>query len=117
MRENLKKLKDNKRDIFIGIFSRFGSKINCRGIERTVLLKDIKHNGEIIEQHCWFQLTNSLYKLKLKEGDVLEFESTVKQYRKGYKGDKEGQKEIEIDYKLGAILNVKKIGNKKEVIK
>jgi len=114
MRKELSKLK-NQRKKFIGVFERFGTKRAYRGPDlQTVLLKDIKNeNGEILCDHLWFNLTKGFGIIKLKQGDIVEFEARVKSYEKGYKGYRDDiyDKPIEYDYKLDRPTKIKKIGN------
>ena len=57
MRKALKKI-EGIRSTFTGTFVRFGTKNGYKGIEHTVLLKDIKDsNGCIVTDHLWFNLT------------------------------------------------------------
>lgn len=105
MRQGLEKI-NGKRDIFTGIFERYGTKTNFKGYnEKTILLKDIKRGSkDIITDHVWFSMTKGFKALgELKEGDIIEFNARVREYRKGYKGYREEaqfEHPIEIDYRL-----------------
>ena len=57
MRNELKLL-DGERNVFTGEFIRFGTKQGYKGIERTVLLKNITNSlGEVVTDHLWFNFT------------------------------------------------------------
>jgi hypothetical protein len=110
MRQKLKKI-NGQREKFIGIFERFGTKINYKGFpESTILLKNIKNLSEKkIADHLWFNYTKQFQKLdNLKQGDIIEFEARVKQYVKGYVNYREWIDNREIDYKLSYPTKIKK---------
>jgi len=110
IRKNLATI-EGVRDIFTGTFERFGVKNGWAGVEKTVLLKDIKNkNGDIISDHLWFNFTKGFENLQLEKGDIIQFEARVKEYYKGYKGYREGiYKPIEKDYKLSYPSKIKKL--------
>lgn len=110
MRKKLSNI-EGVRDTFTGVFERFGIKNGWNGIEKTVLLKDIKNkNGDVVSDHLWFNLTKGFEKLQLKEGDVVQFDARVKEYYKGYKGYRDDiYKPIEKDYKLSHPTKIKKV--------
>ena len=110
MRNELEKLED-VRDTFVGTFVKFSIKNGYKGIERTVLLKDIKDvNGKILTDHLRFNLTKGFQELNLAENDTIQFDARIKEYEKGYKGYREDiYKPIEIDYKLSHPTKMRKI--------
>lgn len=110
MRKKLSNI-EGVRDTFTGVFERFGIKNGWNGIEKTVLLKDIKNkNGDVVSDHLWFNLTKGFEKLQLKKGDVVQFDARVKEYYKGYKGYRDDiYKPIEKDYKLSYPTKIKKV--------
>ena len=110
MRKKLKIINEIRKT-FIGQFVRFGTKSGYMGIERTILLKDIKDlEGHIISNHLWFNYTKGFEKINLQENDVIKFDARVKEYERGYKGYKEGiYKPIELDYKLSHPTKIEKI--------
>jgi len=110
MRSKLKKI-ENKRKTFIGTFVRFGSKSNYHGFpEPTILLKDIKdNNNRIVCDHIWFNLTKRFQNIDLKEGDIIEFDARVKEYKKGYVNYRKGIFNQSYNYKLSYPTKIKKI--------
>ena len=102
MRKELESIED-VRATFIGTFVRKGYKNGYKGVEPTLLLKDVKDiNGKYITGHLWFNYTKGFQKLgELKEGDIIKFDARSKCYEKGYKGYRiDVYCPIEIDYKL-----------------
>ena len=115
MRNNLRDIKE-QRKVFIGNFVRYGSKNGYKGLEKTILLKDIKDGfDKILTNHLWFNFTKGFEQLgELKEGDIIQFTARSKQYEKGYKGYRDiVYKPIEFDYKLSHPTNIKLIGDEK----
>ena len=105
MRKELKKIEE-VRTTFTAEFERYGSKKNWHGYpEKTVLLINVKTlEGKLVTDHIWFSMTKGFIKIgELQKGDVIQFDSRVKKYIKGYAGyrqDLEVDKPIEQDYKL-----------------
>ncbi len=102
MRQELKK-KDEQREAFTGIFSKYGTKSNFRGPStETLLLADIRDDkGTFICDHLWFNLTKGFEKLgTLNNGDRIGFEARVKKYKKGYVNRRIGVDQETVDYKL-----------------
>lgn len=117
MRENLKKIGNNERHTFTGVFARFGEKKAYKGIipDITVLLLDIKDkDGNLITDHLWFNLTKEFKACKLKENDIVQFDARVAMYEKGYKGhrgwDWDEYPEVSVDYKLSYPTKISVIG-------
>lgn len=111
MRKELSKIEEVRKE-FKGEFSRYGTKNGYKGVEETLLLKNITdENGRIITDHLWFNLTKGFKDLgELKEGDVIIFNARVKEYEKGYKGYRDDvYKTIEIDYKLSHPSKVRRV--------
>jgi len=107
LREKLAK-RNNERDIFTGIFIRFGTKSGYKHKEPTVLLQDIQDkNSKIVTDHLWFNYTKEFKRLwennDLHPGNIIEFYARVKIYSKGYEKD-------EFDYKLSFPTKLKNIG-------
>lgn len=94
----------NERELFSGIFSRYGNKTGFTGkLLKTVLLENITDNkGEVLCDHLWFNLTKGFKLLgELKYGDKIEFEARVKPYKKGYRGHRiDNDRPPMIDYHL-----------------
>jgi hypothetical protein len=110
LREKLAK-RYNERDIFTGIFIRFGTKNGYKHKEPTVLLQDIQDKtGEIVTDHLWFNYTKLFKQLwesdNLHPGNIIEFYARVKPYTKGYEKD-------EFDYKLSFPTQLKNLGTDK----
>jgi len=110
MRTELEKM-DEVRDTFTGTFVKFSTKNGYKGIEKTVLLKDIKDmSGRIMTDHLWFNFTKGFSELNLIENDVVQFDARVKEYEKGYRGYRDDvYKPIETDYKLSHPTKIRKI--------
>ena len=102
---------ENERQIFTGTFVRFGEKTGYKGPVSTVLLKDIYDNKEkLLTDHLWFNLTKGFDKLRMKEGDIIEFYARVKRYEKGYRGQRDDvYVPHEMDYKLSHPSKLRKI--------
>ena len=118
MRKKMKKISEDIRATYSGIFKRFGSKNGYKGPVETVLLLDVKDSdGNIIADHLWFNKTKGFASLNLQEGDVVQFDARVKEYIKGYFGyDFITQLENppRKDYKLSHPTKLKIISKKKE---
>jgi hypothetical protein len=102
MREELKKI-DQQRELFRGVFKKYGLKSGYRGASvETILLVDIRDGiGNLICDHLWFNLTKGFERLgALREGDMVQFGARVKKYRKGYVNRKAGIDQSRVDYKL-----------------
>lgn len=114
MRKGLKNIY-KKRDVFIGIFERYGIKtLWGGGTATTILFKDIKDkNNAIVCDHLWFMETKGFEKLgHLSQGDVVKFEARVGDYTKGYVGrDEFGifEDNRTLDYKLNYPTKIEKI--------
>jgi hypothetical protein len=74
--------------------------------ERTLLLKGVRFLGTDVEaaDHIWFNETKGFQALgTLEQGEIVEFDARVKEYRKGYWGN-DWERQIEhppgFDYKL-----------------
>jgi hypothetical protein len=95
MREEIAAL-DDERFTFTGEFERLGTKRYNGQIEWTVLLLNIKnHEGQLLTDHLWFNLTKELEAIlpQVKEKTLIEFLARPKQYQKGYEN-------MDIDFKL-----------------
>ena len=116
MRKNLKKIGTQERHTFTGTFVRYGTRSGYKGMEPTLLLKEIKDkDGKIVTDHLWFALTKGFSKYELEEGDVLQFDARVSKYIKGYKGYdfiKNLECPIEEDYKLSYPTKIKLLTHK-----
>lgn len=111
MRKELKKIEE-QRQSFTGLFSKYGLKTNFRGPStNTVLLVKIRNSqGSLICDHLWFNLTKGFENIgKLTEGDKIQFEARVKQYKKGYVNRRAGIDERRIDYKLSHPTRIVKL--------
>jgi len=102
MRQELKKI-EQQRALFRGVFSKYGLKSGYGGRSmETVLLVDIRDsNGKLICDHLWFNMTKGFEVLgTMREGDVIQFEARVKEYKKGYVNRRAGIDQSRSDYKL-----------------
>jgi len=111
MRKALKKIEE-QRDLFRGVFSKYGSKTNYRGPStETVLLVEIRDGKNVLVcDHLWFNLTRGFEKLgTLRPGNLLQFEARVKKYKKGYVNRRAGIDESNVDYKLSHPTKITKM--------
>jgi hypothetical protein len=112
MREELKKLKDSGRLIYIGRVERFGTK---PGYEHTsiptVLLKDIEcvNTGIIVTDHIWLTVRKRLSAAHLEIGDYVRFKARVTPYLKGYVNSPRQIDNRKTDYRLSYPTDIEKI--------
>ena len=102
MRTTLQK-REEERGSFTGTFRKYGLKSGYKGPSTsTILLSHIRDSeGRVICDHLWFSLTKGFESLgTLTEGDIIQFEARVKEYRKGYVNKRIGIDERKTDYKL-----------------
>jgi hypothetical protein len=111
-----KKLKDinNHRKTFIGVFKRYGTRDGYKDNPpvKTILLTDIKTDGELVTNHIWFTLTKGFKQLgELEEGTIIMFDARVKPYTKGYRGHRidvyQDRSPVHQDYKLNNPTNIR----------
>lgn len=115
MRTKLKAYRET-RGTFTGIYERDGFKNGWLGMDRTLLLKDIKDkDGNILCDHLWFNFTKGFQKAgPFQKGDVIQFDGRCAEYEKGYKGWREDVFcPISTDYKLSYPTKIKKIATQK----
>ena len=112
MREDLKRLGNEKRHTFTGIFVRNGTKSGFKAPLETVLLKDVRHadTDQIVTDHLWFNNTKGFNSLDLVPGDIVQFDARVGQYTRGYFGRREDvYVPVSTDYHLERPTKVRKI--------
>lgn len=100
-----------QRRRFKGIFERFGQKSGYKGLEVTMLLKDVVdvRTNTAVTDHLWFALGKRFKSLNLKEGDAVYFDARVTQYIKGYRGRREYvDRPLERDWRLSFPTKVEK---------
>lgn len=85
----LEKLLDGKRHTFTATFQRFGMKHGYKGPVKTLVVTDVCCEGETLADYLWFTCGKSFEKLKLKEGDKIQFDARVDWYERGYFGNRE----------------------------
>lgn len=64
---------------------KYGTKTNFNGYpQRTILCTDVSYadTNEIATDHIWLTCEKTIYSLKLKEGDHIEFDARVGEYEK-----------------------------------
>lgn len=89
---------------FKGIVVGLRTTIGKRGHQKTVILKNIMSlDGKIIHAHLCCNLTRSLERLDLQEGDVVRFDAIATAYSKRCKYEWEEQ-----DYKFNQLANMEK---------
>ena len=108
MREKLKDLY-GQRLTFTATIEVFGSKPGFKGRSpvKTVLLRDVYLNGDIITDHLW--MIAGKWSDQLTVGDTFTFDARVGQYVKGYRGrrrDWDDALPLEIDYQLQRPTNI-----------
>jgi len=105
----------NEREKYKATFERFGIRSGYKGDIQTVLLLDvIDRNHNLVTSHLWMDCGKQFDKLKLKEGDFVQFYARVKIYEKGYQGYNEFGEEgwTSIDYGLCYPSKVAKLSQK-----
>ncbi len=119
MRKKLaERFKLNQREKYKATFKRFGIRSGYKGAIETVLLIDvIDKYHRLITSHLWMDCGKQFDKLKLKEGDMVQFNARVKVYEKGYLGyDEIGDKAFPtIDYGLSYPSKVVKLTQKYKI--
>ena len=111
MRKNLKKLNGERFNV-TATFERFGSRNSYMGTEKTILLKDLMKDDELLCDHMWFSCGKTFERLDLKEGDKISFDARVTKYIKGYKGryaEEKGESWQQVDYRLERPTKARKI--------
>lgn len=112
LRKELQKLNGTERHRFTATFERFGMKNGWVGMEKTLLLVDVKLYGKTVCDHLWFSCGKSFERLSLKKGDEIEFFARVSKYTKGYRGYREDaaiDNPIRTDYRLSNPTKVSRI--------
>lgn len=110
MRTKLSKI-NGQRDKFKATVKRFGTRIGYKGypIKTILLINIIDMTGKEVSDHLWFDVGKTFEKVKLEEGDRIQFHARVKPYWKGYRGNGEMP---DLDYKLSYPSQIVKISNK-----
>ena len=109
-RTKLKEIGSDEWHIFVGTFVRTGFKSFQNKYSPTLLLKNIRMDGELLTDHLWMNYGKNFLKLgKLHEGDEIQFNGRVGTYVKGYytEGYSKGYK-IERPTKVILIMSMKK---------
>lgn len=88
---------------FQAYFEKYGRTDEGRN---TVCLREVHLNGQEVTDHAWIHRSQQLYKLNLKQGDVIEFEARVGRYSRDI--PRIGQTP-EYDYRLEKIREVRVI--------
>ncbi len=111
MRKELKNI-EGLRSRFTATFVRYGSKKAFKGPPiKTLLFCNVRDKyGKDYCDHIWFTTNKQFEALNLKEGDGVSFDARVKQYTKGYKGNRE-------DYDLPAISKDYKLSHPNNIVK
>lgn len=104
----------NERHNFRGVFDKYGIKNTYVGKKLvTILMLNISFTDkpdDILTDHLWFNLTKGFEALKLRNGDIVEFNGTISTYPKGYSEDDE-ENPFREDYNLKFPRKVIRIGN------
>jgi len=102
MRRELAK-QEGQRKRFRATFIRLGTKKSYQGYsEETILLNRVidTETGNAVTDHLWFTYTKGFQDARMKEGDTIEFDARVKEYKKGYVNRAYGINNRKQDYKL-----------------
>jgi hypothetical protein len=110
-RSKLAHVGTKERHTYTATFTRFGSKHAYRGDDiKTLLLSDVRLNGQIVTDHLWFTCGVTWERLDLQPNDLVQFDARVSQYEKGYKGHREDVfAPVLTDYRLERPTRVRKI--------
>lgn len=96
MRTKLKQVGTKARHTYTAEYGSVGYKKSGIHYLPTLLLVNVKLNGQIITDHLWLNYTKGFSQLgMLQPGEVIVFDGRVKQYQKGYYTDRRQR-----DYKL-----------------
>lgn len=101
-----------QRKTFRAVLSRFGKKTNYKGFSEDTLLfthvvdVDLK---QVVSDHVWFTFSKAFEDLRLKAGDIIEFDARIKAYQKGYVNKSLGYHKKTEDYKLSHPTKLKKL--------
>ena len=112
MRKTLAKI-IGQRKKFKATFSRLGTKKNYKGYsEPTILLISVIdiETGLKVADHLWFSLTKGFEDAGInarKEGNAVEFEARIKEYKKGYVNARYKINQQKADYKLSHPTRIK----------
>lgn len=106
MREKLGHF-ENTCQKFTATFGGWGTRRKYRD-EKTVLLKNLKVNEELVADHVWLAAPVDFELLKLNKGSLLEFNAVVKPYLKDTLFNQTGLvHKQELDYTLTEIRDVR----------
>ena len=111
MRRALAK-REGQRKKFQAIFSKIGKKINYKGYsEPTILLTEIIEfdTQDRVCDHLWFSYTKGFEAVGMEEGDLIEFEARIKEYKKGYVNRRYSINNQKSDFRLSHPTKVKLI--------
>lgn len=91
IRFELKELGIKNRYIFTAEIGRISQKPLGRKMKNILLLKNLKQYGadKILCENLWFDYNKRLEMANFKEGDIISFYARIKEYEKGYCGDRE----------------------------
>ncbi len=113
MRRELAK-QEGQRKRFRATFIRLGKKTNYQGYsEETILLNRVidTETGNVVTDHLWFSFTKGFQDARIQEGDTIEFEARVKEYKKGYVNRAYGINNRKQDYKLSHPTRIAVVNN------
>ncbi len=103
--------REGARDVYRGVFERFGSKQGFRGTQETLLLRNIVDaDGQPVCDNLWFNLTTAFAALHLQFGDTVEFRARSEPVVKSeirWKGV--DTPKIRVDYRLTRPTKVRKV--------
>ncbi len=103
--------REGERDVYRGVFERFGSKQGFRGTQETLLLRNIVDaDGNAVCDSLQFNLTMAFAVLNLQFGDTVEFRARSEPIVKSeirWKGM--DTPKISVDYRLTRPTKVRKV--------
>jgi hypothetical protein len=101
---------EGQRKRFRAVFVRVGKKKSFKGYsEDTILLKDVTdlESNTRVSDHIWFTYSKVFEDANIREGDQIEFDARVKEYKKGYVNKALGVNQRKTDFRLSHPTKIK----------
>ncbi len=106
---------NGNRKRFRAIMACLGKKTGYNGYsEETILLKNIVdlETNQKMTDHVWFSYTKGFQQAKISEGDAVEFDARIKEYKKGYVNTRYNIDHQKHDFKLSNPTKIKRVSLK-----
>jgi hypothetical protein len=103
---------EGQRKRFRAEFVRIGRKTNFKGHSvDTLLLRNITdiEINQVVTDHVWFTYSKVFETANLREGDMIEFDARVKEYKKGYVNRALKIDNRKTDFRLSHPTKIKKV--------